>query len=195
MYALAATVTPLEETALNSDMEILPVAELRQDHETLRRDLSAIEGALEIVCHQPTSCPVDYAALSADLSRFTETLEQHFQREEGGIFEEAFRSLDPEMPEAEILRRFLCDETMDDMHAHGKLRSSLRDILGLLVELERAAEPEHEPLRKQFGLFRTVLELHAAKEDDLIFPMLESALSPEGAAAREQLALTEEEAP
>ena len=108
-----------------------------------------------------------------------ESLETHFRREEG-FFPCVSRLLDSGAPGSELLQAFLHDETDDDLGAHAKLRAGAGELLG--ISSDRMGRPPGGRaagrLCQGFDLFRTIFELHTAKEDDLIFPMIESALSP-----------------
>ncbi len=156
--------------------------ELRRDHAALRRGVAALEVSVQAVGEGPHPDARGRAgALRAQLAEFGEGLERHFRREEEGLFPEAARVAMEGLPGADLIGRFLRDEADDDLQAHATLRKGLQTMLGLLAEAEAAGRLEEglgRQLTSSFGLFRTVLELHAAKEDDLILPMIEAALSP-----------------
>jgi len=164
---------------------------LRKDHETLRSHVAALAGMVEAWGSSPQGRQrmLD-GAFGGRLACLNTEMERHFRREEEGFFPDARRLVTEGGPGAEVIGQFFREEAEDDILAHDVLRGHMEEMLSLLAAGEAAGGMEEEQehrLRTVFGLFRTVLELHAAKEDELVFPMIERGLTPsqrEAAVAR-----------
>jgi hemerythrin-like domain-containing protein len=162
--------------------DTLALEELRKDHTMLRREIAALEATVNRLGERPLARREALGgSFRGSLADFGGRMELHFRREEEAFFPHARRMASEEMPAAEVIGQFLSGEAEDDLSAHTGLRTRLAEMIRLLEESEAEGELDEEKsrrLRTLFSLFRSVLVLHAAKEDDLIFPIVEHALTP-----------------
>jgi hemerythrin-like domain-containing protein len=160
----------------------LAVEELRRDHEILARDVAALEATVNRLSESPLARKEALSGtLRGSLTDFGATMERHFRREEEAVFPDARRLVSEGVHGAELISQFLSEEAEDDLNAHTGLRIRMTEMIRLLDEAEAAGELDEQQssrLRTLFSHFRGVLVLHAAKEDDLIFPVIHGALTP-----------------
>ena len=139
---------------------------------------------------------VSWAEASATLRDQLEIVQRglklHFRREEEGLFPFAQQAVSEGAKGADILGSFFAEEAEDDIGAHGVLNARTHEMLSLLSVMQQAEKPDDQSLahlRTLVSLASGLLESHAAKEDKLIFPMIQRSLSPkqvEGVSARLQ---------
>ncbi len=160
----------------------LAVEELRKDHEILRKDTAAFEATVRGLARSPEATGEALSgSLRARLAYFQAGMRLHFRREEEGLFPDVRRMVSEGARRADVIAQFFREEAEDDLSAHTVLVARMDEMIGALAEAEaagRLGEQEGHQLRVQFGLFKSLLERHAAKEDNLIFPMVERALTP-----------------
>jgi len=170
-----------------------PFDELRQEHVQVLGDmktLSATVGGLG--ARTKVSWTEASATLRDQLEIVRRGLKLHFRREEEGLFPFAQQAVSEGARGADILGSFFAEEAEDDIGAHGVLNARTHEMLSLLSVMQQAEKPDGQSLahlRTLVSLASGLLESHAAKEDKLIFPMIQRSLSPkqvEGVSARLQ---------
>jgi len=167
---------------------------LRRDHETLKSHVAALDAMVQAwgASRQGTERMLN-GAFHERMTYFGTEMGRHFRREEEGLFPDARRLAAAGGPGAEVIGQFFREEAEDDILAHRVLRDQVAEMLTLLTTAEAAGGLEDKAesrLPTLFRMFRTVLELHSAKEDELVFPMIERALSlPQREAALERLSV------
>jgi len=122
----------------------------------------------------------------ARASELQEALLLHFRKEEDGLFPDVLSMVSRGAPPVDILSHFFGDEADDDLKAHTVVRGRLRDVRALLDgaaqagQLDGAAAARLDTL---VGLTQDLLERHAKKEHELVFPMIERLLDESQMAA------------
>jgi hemerythrin-like domain-containing protein len=115
------------------------------------------------------------------LELLSRRLRVHFRREEEGVFPEAQRMVSEGAQGADVFGRFFAQEAEDDMGAHAALARRANEMAEMLGQMQDAGGPDEASARRLLVLAKltaTLLERHAAKEDTLIFPMIEKSLTP-----------------
>jgi hemerythrin-like domain-containing protein len=82
---------------------------------------------------------------------------------------------------ADVFGRFFAEEAEDDMGAHATLSERTSKLLSILADLEALGGVDEATSRKLLAIGNAtagLLQRHAAKEDSLIFPMIERSLTP-----------------
>ena len=170
-----------------------PFEDLHQEHVQVLADmktLSATVGALS--AGSDVSWAEESATLRDQLEIVQRGLKLHFRREEEGLFPFAQQAVSEGAKGSEILASFFAEEAEEDIGAHGVLNTRTHEMLSLLSVMQQAERPDGPSLahlRTLVGLSSALLERHAAKEDKLVFPMIQRSLSAqqvEGVGARLQ---------
>jgi hemerythrin-like domain-containing protein len=115
------------------------------------------------------------------LGIFSKHLNTHFRREEEALFPEAQRLVSEGAQGADIFGRFFAEEAEDDMGAHAALAARTNEMVGLTAQLGDEVAGDPAGARKLLAVGTatvSLLQRHAAKEDSLIFPMIERSLTP-----------------
>jgi len=170
-----------------------PFDDLHQEHVQVLADmktLSATVGGLS--AGSDVSWAEESATLRDQLEIVQRGLKLHFRREEEGLFPFAQQAVAEGAKGPDILASFFAEEAEDDIGAHGVLNTRTHEMLSLLSVMQQAERPDSQSLahlRTLVSLSSGLFERHAAKEDKLVFPMIQRSLSPqqiEGVAARLQ---------
>jgi|GEM_PF-1515418 len=160
-----------------------PLDELRKDHGILANDIKALASDIrELGESQDAARPALDGSLRARLTEFYEGMLMHFRREEEGLFPDARRLASEGDPKLGVAAQFFAEEGEDDLAAHSTLGARMTEMIDLLAEAEAAGRLDQQSLtrlRAISALTQGILERHAAKEDDLVFPMIERALTPD----------------
>lgn len=150
-----------------------PMEDLRREHRTVLADMAEAQVALQELRPGPGALGAGQL-LRSRLGQFQEGVLMHFQREEVYVYPGASR--------AGLLGEFLNSEAEDDIRAHQVVSLRTAELIELSENLARGVEIDGQELarlRTIFALTHTLLERHAAKEDTLVFPMIERGLSAE----------------
>jgi iron-sulfur cluster repair protein YtfE (RIC family) len=158
-----------------------PFDELREEHVALLADAGDLQASLRGLT-QPEAATLGGGSLIRDtLDIFQRRLRVHFRREEEGVFPEAQRMVSEGAQDADVFGRFFAQEAEDDMSAHATLASRAKEMLEMATQIEEAGGPDEASARRLLALANltaSLLERHAAKEDTLIFPMIQKSLTP-----------------
>jgi hemerythrin-like domain-containing protein len=158
-----------------------PFDELREEHVALLVDARGIQASLRGLTQPQTAALAGGSLIRNTLDIFQRRLHAHFRREEEGAFPEARRMVSEGAQGADVFGRFFAEEAEDDMSAHAALARRANEMLEMAAQTEAAGGPDQASARRLLALAdltASLLERHAAKEDTLIFPMIERALTP-----------------
>ena len=166
--------------------DIPQVARLRQEHNLgigLTGSLSQQVQALALSSpagDSPAECRKTLDELRASLLL-------HFRVEEEGLYPDVQRIAAEGAPRVDILTAFFGEESDDDLKAHALLRARLEEIGGMLSRAQAAGMSDElvGRLANAANLAHDLLSRHAAKEDTLIFPLVERLLDAAQRAAVE----------
>lgn len=159
-----------------------PFEDLRDEHVALLAEMNDIQSSVRGLMGEGTASLGGGAVLRDELEMFQRQLRIHFRREEEGLFPEAKRMISEGAQGADVFGAFFGEEAEDDMSAHAALARRATDMLEIAVQMEDAGGPDEgsaQKLRALASLTAGLLQRHAAKEDTLIFPMLEKGLMPD----------------
>jgi hemerythrin-like domain-containing protein len=160
--------------------DVGPIGDLKRQHEVLQAEMRGImEMAREL---RGDALQQARQSFSERLVFFRQALDLHCLREEEALFPEArelatapARSGGAE--QADLLGRFLEGEGEDDMRAHSLVSARMEQISRLLGgEMDEGAVTR---LRALASAAQSLLDSHCAKEDTMIFPIIEQALTPD----------------
>jgi len=159
-----------------------PFDELREEHATLLVDVRDLQSSISRMA-QPDATTLGGQVSSAQdqLELLSRRFRVHFRREEEGVFPEAQRMVSEGAQGADVFGRFFAQEAEDDMGAHAALARRANEMAEMLGQMQDAGGPDEASARRLLVLVKltaTLLERHAAKEDTLIFPMIEKSLTP-----------------
>lgn len=159
------------------------IDELRKDHDILRRDMEALVSAVRSLGQDPQAIQEALSgSLRERLAYLYAGMRLHFRREEEGLFPDARRMVSEGARKVDILGQFFGEEAEDDFNAHAELGIRMEEMMGILEDVEAAGRLDDQVcarLRTVMGLVRSLLDRHAAKEDTLVFPMIERSLTSE----------------
>jgi hemerythrin-like domain-containing protein len=159
-----------------------PIEELQKDHEILNRDLQGLAATVGALGDSAEALQeVLNGSLRGRMAYFLAGMQLHFRREEEGLFPDAKRMVSEGQSGPDIIVQFFGEEAEDDLNAHAVLSMRMEEMMAILEDAETAGgldEQARRRLRTLIGLAKGLLERHAAKEDKLIFPMIERALTP-----------------
>jgi hemerythrin-like domain-containing protein len=159
------------------------VDELRKDHDILMRDMATLSDTIRALGEdsEATQAALD-GRLRGQVSYLAAGMGLHCRREEEALFPDAQRMVSEGAQGADVMGRFFGEEAEDDLCAHTTLRERMQEMVRTLAEIEgtgRLDEGALTRLRALFSLIKGLVERHAAKEDSLIFPMIERSLTAE----------------
>ncbi len=159
-----------------------PVEEIRKDHETLKRDVKALGAAIHRVGRDARATQGALSGSLRDrLALFSARMRLHFRREEEALFRDAQRAVAIGARGAGILGPFFREEADDDLAAHAALRTHMQEMIALLDGVEWRGLIDAQTcarLQRLFAVIDDLLVRHSVKEDDLVFPTIERALTP-----------------
>ena len=156
------------------------IDDLRRQHGVLDAEMKGIaELARDLPANPPEQALRDFGE---HLGVFRQALDLHFLREEEALFPEARQMASaPERSggaeKADVLGRFLEGEGEDDMLAHSLVSARMEQIGRLAAG--KMNEQALVRLRVLVSGTRSLLGAHSAKENTLIFPIIEQALTAE----------------
>jgi len=159
-----------------------PFEDLKDEHVALVTEMSDIQSSVRGLMGGEAGSLGSGAVLRDELEMFQRRLRIHFSREEEGLFPEAKRMISEGAQGADVFGSFFAEEAEDDMSAHAALAQRADEMLGIAVQMEAVGRPDEssvKKLRAVAALTAGLLDRHAAKEDTLIFPMLEKGLKPD----------------
>jgi hemerythrin-like domain-containing protein len=159
-----------------------PFEDLREEHAALLREMQDLHSSVRGLAGAETSSLGGAGVVRDELEMFRRRLRVHFRREEEGLFPEARRMVSEGAKGADVFGSFFAEEAEDDMSAHAALASRAEEMVQLTSEIEDAGGADEGSARKLLALSNLtagLLQRHAAKEDSLIFPMLEKSLTQE----------------
>lgn len=166
--------------------ETSPTNELRKEHQLVLADIAAAHEMMQGLGAGPEA-PQGFfsASFRARLDMFRQGILVHFRREEECLYPAANAMVSAGARGADLLGRFFNSEAEDDMQAHQVIRTRTNEIMSLFDAGTRgelnAMSVAH--LRTITGLTKSLLERHALKEDNMIFPLIERGLTFEELAA------------
>lgn len=159
-----------------------PFDELREEHAALLIDVRDLQSSIRRMT-QPdaTTLGGQVSSVRDQLELLSRRFRAHFRREEEGVFPEAQRMVSEGAQGADVFGRFFAQEGEDDMSAHATLASRAKEMLETATQIEEAGGPDEASARRLLALANltaSLVERHAAKEDTLIFPMIQKSLTP-----------------
>jgi hemerythrin-like domain-containing protein len=161
-------------------MPTSPFDDLNEEHRSLLNDVGELTSTIRGLTGQETSSLGSGGLIRDELEMFRNKLRVHFRREEEGLFPEARRIISEGARGADIFGSFFAEEAEDDMSAHASLSSRASQMLEIASQMEEAGRPDEESARRLLSLINltsSLLERHVAKEDTLIFTMLQNSLT------------------
>ena len=159
-----------------------PFEDLKDEHVALLTEMNDIQSSVRGLMGTGEKYLSGGVVLRDELEMFQRQLRMHFRREEEGLFPEAKRMISEGAQGADVFGSFFAEEAEDDMSAHTALARRVNEMLEIGVQMEGTGLPGESSAQKMRALAALTLELlqrHAAKEDTLIFPMLEKGLTPD----------------
>ena len=159
-----------------------PFEDLKDEHVALLTEMNDIQSSVRGLMGGEAASLGGGAVLRDELEMFLRQLRIHFRREEEGLFPEAKRMISEGAQGADVFGSFFAEEAEDDMSAHAALARRANEMLAIAVQMEDAGRPDEssaQKLRALAALTSGLLQRHAAKEDALIFAMLEKGLKPD----------------
>jgi len=159
-----------------------PFEDLKDEHVSLLGEMTELVGRMRDMANpEKTALGGSAGVLRDGLEMFDHHLHTHFRREEEGLFPEAQRMISGGAQGADVFGRFFAEEAEDDMGAHATLSERTSKLLSILADLEALGGVDEATSRKLLAIGNAtagLLQRHAAKEDSLIFPMIERSLTP-----------------
>ena len=160
--------------------ERTPVDALRAEHEVVRGKMSELaEAVLGLRAEEGKQWGEVGEGLCSRAAELRDALVMHVRKEEEGLFPDVIGMVSRGAPRVDILSSFFGAEADDDLKAHTLLRSRLKEVAALLDGAEEAGECDTATAAR----LGTVLERHAKKEHELVFPMIERLLDDSQMAA------------
>jgi len=159
-----------------------PFEDLREEHVALLAEMDGIQSSVRGLMGEGTASVGGGAVLRDEMEMFQRQLRIHFLWEEEGLFPEAKRMIFEGAQGADVFGAFFGEEAEEDMSAHATLARRATDMLEIAAQMEGMGGPDEDSaqkLRALASLTAGLLQRHAAKEDTLIFPMLEKGLMPD----------------
>ncbi len=160
-----------------------PFEDLREEHTALLQETRDLQSSVRSLVGAEASSAVGGAGVVRDeLEMFGRRWRVHCRREEEGLFPEARRIVSEGAKGADVFGSFLAEEAEDDMSAHAVVAGRAAEMLELASQIKEAGGADEASARKLLALSNLtagLLQRHAAKEDSLIFPMLEKSLQHE----------------
>ncbi len=172
--------------------EMGPIAELRGEHDVVLAKMNELaQGVVRLQTGEEANWAEMGQEVGARAAEVQEGLVVHFRKEEEGLFPDVLSMVSRGAPRADILSHFFQDEADDDLKAHTILRGRLRDVRAVLEGAGQAGELDGAGaarLKTLVGLAKDLMERHAKKEHELVFPMIERLLDEsQMAAVRERM--------
>lgn len=172
--------------------ETSPIGELRADHDAALAKMNELAEAVSRLQNARAAGPMqageEVQALTGQLQR---ALLLHFRKEEEALFPDLLAMVSRGAPAVDILSQFFGEEADDDLKAHALLRGRLRDLCAVMKDASergRLDEAGAARLDTLVSLTKDLLERHAKKEHELIFPMIARLLDEsQMAAVRERM--------
>lgn len=159
-----------------------PFEDLREEHMALLQEMRDLQSSARGLVGADASSLGGAGVVRDELEMFRRRLRIHFRREEEGLFPEARRMISEGAKGADVFGSFFAEEAEDDMSAHVGLAARTDEMLELVNQIDAGGPPDEASGRKLLvlcNLTAGLLQRHAAKEDSLIFPMLEKSLKSE----------------
>lgn len=159
-----------------------PFEDLREEHAALLREMQDVQSTIRGLAGADASSLGGAGVARDELEMLRYHLHIHFRREEEGLFPEARRMISEGAKGADVFGSFFAEEAEDDMSAHGALAARTDEMLQLVDQAAASGGPDEDSARKLLALSTLaagLLQRHAAKEDSLIFPMLQKSLKSE----------------
>jgi len=158
-----------------------PFEEMVQEHMALLTEVGDLQSSIRKLVNPETAALGGSGVVREALDLFQRRLRVHFRREEEGVFPDAQRMISEGAQGADVFGRFFAQEAEDDMSAHATLTRRANEMLEIAAQVEEAGGLDEASARRLLALVNltaSLLERHAAKEDTLIFPMIEKSLTP-----------------
>ena len=163
--------------------ERLPTDELRAEHDVALGQINElVEAAAGVRNRESRAWEEVGRGLRERVEELGGALLLHFRKEEEGLFTDVVAMVSKDAPRVDILAHFFEEEADDDLKAHTLLRGRLKELTALLDKAEKARKLEAEEAARfdlLANLARDLLERHAKKEHELVFPMIERLLDDE----------------
>jgi iron-sulfur cluster repair protein YtfE (RIC family) len=168
-----------------------PVDELREEHAVLRDQVRNLADAIAGFIGVETGRLEDATgAVREQAAALRSSLLLHFRKEEDGLFPDVITLVSAGAPEGDIVAHFFSESADDDLRAHALLRGRLEECEGVLAQRVGSGS-EAAWIARLGGILNGIRDLllqHVAKEDDLVFPMVERLLDElQMAAVRDRL--------
>lgn len=152
-----------------------PIEDLKRQHAVLAAEMNGIgELARRLQVDSPEELRAEFRERTGVLRR---ALDMHFLREEEALFPEARRMAAQGAVRSDLLGQFLEGEQEEDLRAHSVMSARMEQAEHLL-----AMDMDGPILAKVKALVSATASLcgaHSAKENTMIFPIIERALTPE----------------
>ncbi len=152
-----------------------PIEDLKRQHGLLAAEL---DGIRELARKLQENSPEDLCAeFRGRMGVLRQALDTHFLREEEALFPAARELVSGGGAQAGLLDRFLEGEQEDDLTAHSVMSARMEQAEHLLaMELDG---PTLAKVKALVAATASLCEAHSAKEDTMIFPIIERSLTPE----------------
>jgi len=156
-----------------------PFEELREEHTALLNEAQDIQSTVRALSGGKEASLGVSEILGDELEMFRGQLRMHFRKEEECLFPEAQRMISEGAATGDLFGRFFGEEAEDDMSAHSALSRRTNEMLEVTdgIADSGGSQDKARKLMALVNLIVGLLERHAAKEETLIFPMLEKSLT------------------
>lgn len=143
------------------------VAILMEEHRTIERVLAALDAAAQRLARGEPVRPGLFQDAAEFLATFADGI--HHRKEEDVLFQSlAAGGWAPEDGPLAVMR-----------HEHAEARGLIRDLREAVQRWEDGDPAAAPRVASIAGRYITLLQDHIAKEDEVLFPMADDALSPE----------------
>jgi len=158
-----------------------PFDDIREEHISLLTEMNEVQSAIRGLSGREMGSLGQQAVVRDVLEMFRQRFRLHCRREEEALFPEASRLVSEGARGADVFGSFFASEAEDDMNAHASITGHVNEMIDLAAAMEDAnsADDSIRKLPPLASLTAGLLQRHAAKEDTLIFPMLERSLTPD----------------
>jgi hemerythrin-like domain-containing protein len=156
-----------------------PFDDIREEHASLLTEMNEVQSAIRGLSGRQLGSLGQQAVVRDVLEMFRQRFRLHCRREEEAVFPEASRLVSEGARGADVFGSFFASEAEDDMSAHAAITGHVNEMIVLADAMQEpdSADDAARKLPPLASLTAGLLQRHAAKEDTLIFPMLEKSLS------------------
>jgi hemerythrin-like domain-containing protein len=156
-----------------------PFDDIREEHISLLTEMNEVQSAIRGLTGREMGTLGQQVVVRDVLEMFRQRFRLHCRREEEALFPEASRLVSEGARGADIFGSFFTSEAEDDMSAHATITGHVNEMIALADAMQEpdSADDAARKLLPLASLTAGLFQRHAAKEDTLIFPMLEKSLT------------------